>query len=458
MVKNNSFYHSLIIREDRCNGCTHCMRSCPTGALRIVDGIARLTSEKCVDCGYCLKVCPVSAIVVEDDDFDLIFKYKNRVALVPAIFLSQFDARHTISMLYSTLHELGFTHIFETESTVEFLLKITRDKINESKNNKLFISAFCPAVVRLIQIRFPSLVTNIIPLKAPLQLTAAFVREKFNSEGFSSDETGVFYITPCAAKIADVKACINETAITGVINMNFMYNRMMSKLSKPQGSDFPLSENDPFSLTKRSMTYTLTHGEALSFDGRCLAVDEIHNVIEFLEKLENEEVTVPDYLELRACDQGCAGGVLTVENRFLAAEKLRDRAEQAKYFPENIAALQKTIFKKYDFLLLHALLKPLKPNSMFKFAGDYESAMKQYNVYREILNSLPHVDCGVCGSPSCKDFAEDVARGNKEIKHCVFIQRGIEKSRVENSENMQYFEQIWGKEKIDINKNKSDES
>lgn len=452
---SKSFYHSLIIREDICTGCTHCMRSCPTGALRIIDGKAKLTAEKCVDCGYCFKVCPSRAIEIADDDFDDIFTYENRVALVPAIFLSQFDSKYSISELYSALQKIGFTHIFETESTVEFLIKITREKIAASKENeeKLFISSFCPAVLRLIQIRFPALLGNVIPLKAPLQLTAAFVREKFKNE---NDKTGIFYITPCAAKIADVKASDNNTAITGVINMNSMYNRMMAVLSKDHEKTKYDLKNDPFSLTKRSMTYTLTHGEADAFDGRCLAVDEIHNVIEILEKIENEEIKAPNFIELRACDESCAGGVLTVENRFLAAERLNDRSEKSIYFSKNITALQKTIFEKYDYLYDFAQCNPYKADGVLKFAGDYESAMKKYNIFRQINNLLPQVDCGICGSPSCQDFAEDVTRQQKDLEHCVFIQR---KNEYENSscneKNINHFIKIWGEDKIKNKKNES---
>ncbi len=50
------------------------------------------------------------------------------------------------------------------------------------------------------------------------------------------------------------------------------------------------------------------------------------NVLKFLEQLENDEIRGVDYLELRACDEGCAGGVLLSSNRFLVAERLRNKA------------------------------------------------------------------------------------------------------------------------------------
>ena len=75
------------------------------------------------------------------------------------------------------------------------------------------------------------------------------------------------------------------------------------------------------------MRRSLTGGEAKHFSGRCLASDEIHNVSDFLERMETtSEVRNVDFLELRACDRSCAGGVLAVANRFLTAERIMKRS------------------------------------------------------------------------------------------------------------------------------------
>ena len=70
-MEEANFYHALKIDNDRCIGCTHCMKECPTGAIRIRDGKALIHKDWCVDCGECLKSCPTEAIYVEQDDFQL---------------------------------------------------------------------------------------------------------------------------------------------------------------------------------------------------------------------------------------------------------------------------------------------------------------------------------------------------------------------------------------------------
>jgi ferredoxin len=54
------------IDEDKCNGCGACIISCAEGALKIVDGKAKLISEKyCDGLGNCLD-CPQGAITIEE--------------------------------------------------------------------------------------------------------------------------------------------------------------------------------------------------------------------------------------------------------------------------------------------------------------------------------------------------------------------------------------------------------
>ena len=52
------FKHSLKVNGYLCRGCTACMRTCPTAAIRIREGKAVIADNKCVDCGECIKACP----------------------------------------------------------------------------------------------------------------------------------------------------------------------------------------------------------------------------------------------------------------------------------------------------------------------------------------------------------------------------------------------------------------
>jgi len=56
----------IHIDEHKCNGCGACIPGCPEGALRVIDGKARLVSDLfCDGLGACIGQCPQGAISVE---------------------------------------------------------------------------------------------------------------------------------------------------------------------------------------------------------------------------------------------------------------------------------------------------------------------------------------------------------------------------------------------------------
>ncbi|WP_010665314.1 [Fe-Fe] hydrogenase large subunit C-terminal domain-containing protein [Marinilabilia salmonicolor] len=443
----SGFYHALKIDSDKCFGCTHCMNVCPTAAIRIRDGVATIRPDWCVDCGECMRACPVDAIFVEQDDFDKIFQYKCRVALVPAVLIGQFPEKVTEAEIFSVMRELGFTHVFQTEHTAGIISRAMVETAREVED-KPVISSFCPAIVRLIQIKFPSLLDQVMRIKPPIDASAVYFRKRLEDEGIHPDDIGIFYITPCAAKIAAVKSPVGEeqSPIDGVINMQFVYNKIYKLIkSRHETSSISPGEMLPL-LSPGSIKYSLTGGEASRMEGRCLAIDEIHNVIEFLEKLEHDEIEGVDFLELRACDQSCAGGVLVGGNRFLTTERLNKRArrfEGVSDIPGDIKAYSHFMANNMDIGLL-------EPRSMMALDEDMGEAMRKMQQVRHLMCFLPGIDCAACGAPNCQSLAEDIVRRESQLSACVFIQRMMEKhSKLSGEHALKIIEKIWGKNRLD---------
>ncbi|MFW6224314.1 MAG: [Fe-Fe] hydrogenase large subunit C-terminal domain-containing protein, partial [Bacteroidota bacterium] len=382
-----------------------------------------------------------------------IFEYKIRVALVPAVLTGQFPDNITTRQIHSELMELGFTHVYEVEQGVEILHEAMTEYMEKNRDAKPLISAFCPAIVRLIQVKFPALVDNLIHLKPPLDISALYFRKHLIDDGHDKNDIGIFYITPCAAKIAAVKSPVGEkdSPITGVINMDFIFNKAYTRIKQGKGDSCILPEIR--SMSSRSVLWSLTDGESSHAKGRCMAVDEIHNVINFLEQLENEEMKDIDFLELRACDESCAGGVLTTENRFFTVERLKKRAALAD--PENESKKQgrsKNIIHYKNRLKQKMSLQPVQPRSMLKLDEDMSEALKKMKRVQEIGKCLPDVDCGACGSPNCQAFAEDIVQGYAKLNQCVFVQRIFEnKGILSAEESFSIMKEIWGSDKLDKN-------
>ena len=448
-MKGEAFYHALKIMESACTGCTHCMHICPTSAIRVKNGKAFLNEAACTDCGMCLKTCPQRAIIVEQDDFSQIFKFNYRVILLPTVLMGQFPEDVTEEQIFSELHNMGFHYVMEVDKATGIMADETRKYMEKYSHQKPFISTSCPAIVRLIQVRFPSLISHIIRLKQVMDTAAIYVRKKFIDQGIPEKDIGVFFVTQCAAKIAAIKSPVGEerSSMDGVINMDFIYNKIL--LALKQNKDKPVRPvPEQYHLPPEAINWTLTGGEASHYSGQCLSIDEIHNVMEILEKLENDELPDIDFLELRACDHSCAGGALTTNNRFLTIERLHKRMEI--YKKNNYVSVNK--MPRYrDFL--HDQIKltgEIRPRSIEKLDENMLVAMEKMEKINRIMKVLPRIDCGACGTPSCETLAKDVVQGKAKLSQCIFMQKMLaEDGVITPEESTELLAKVWGKDKFD---------
>ena len=452
-MEKTPFTHGLALDKDACIGCSHCMKACPTQALRVYDGKATLMPDRCIDCGNCFKACPTRAIYVKQDDWNKILSFPCRVALIPSVFMGQFPSEISVSRIYGILKELGFTHIIETESAVPIYTAAKNKYAAENPNIRPLISSFCPAIVRLIQVRFPGLVDNLIPIKAPIDITAAYIKRKLMKEGdYHEEDIGLFYITPCAAKIAAIKNPVGEekSPIDGIINMDAVYNQVYKRI-KLQGKNFKEQKLPVSQLSADSVLTSLTNGERrLSNAHHSYSIDELHNVIEFLEKVENDEIDDVDFLELRACDQSCPGGILTCDNRFLIAERMFARARKlADRERRGEQAKDHELEEERTFLMRNIKVGEIKPRSMLILDENTSKALEKMTKINEIRAMLPHTDCGACGAPDCDSLARDIVCGNAELSDCIFIQRNLEaRGSMSSDEATKILEIIWGSQKV----------
>ncbi len=444
-------YHALKVDAQKCIGCTHCMKVCPTEAIRVRNGLATIQEQRCVDCGHCMRVCPAHAIFVEQDDLDKIKSFKYRVVLFPAIMIGQFPEKYTEDQIYAAMLKIGFTHVFEVEQPIGILKESIREYRKKAKNNKPHISTFCPSVVRLIKMRYPSLVDHLILRKSPHDLGAHFAIDQLKKQGATEDEIGLFYVSPCIAKMTSVKSPIGEkeSIVDGIINMNELYNRVMKNMST---TDVPDTSDQRQNLTRDGILWSLTRGEARHFGDRSMAIDGIHNVIKFLERLENEEVPELDFLELRACDQSCAGGNLMSGNRFLTVERLERRA---KRYQPSFKFKSSQVMLDAKQIKAKLVADKILPRPTFSFDTNREKALEKMKKAQRIICFLPGIDCGACGAPNCQALAEDMACGQAKMSDCIFLQQlWQDENKISTSKALQNVERKWGKDRFKADCNK----
>ena len=404
----NEYWHSVTLDKELCKGCTNCLKHCPTKAIRIQNGKAKILKERCIDCGECIRVCPYHAKKAITDYFDMLSKFKYNIALVAPTFLSQFSTVDDINLILTTIKKMGFDDVYEVSRGAEKVTEKTRELLKEGELKKPVISSACPAVARLISINFPNLIENIIPLKSPMEVAAEDARkEAVTKTGLKENEIGVIFISPCAAKVTAVKNPENviKSNVDGIISIKDLYKKMTPLITKIKKEEIEnLSKSG-----REGILWALSGGEASASGAKNhVCVDGIHNVIKVLEAMEDDKLRDIEYVEALSCTGGCVGGPLTVENEFVANSRLKRICEDISI--KNAECSDKKII--WD--------KPISHKSVMSLSENVLKAMAMKMEIEEIYERLPKLDCGSCGSPGCKDLAEDIVRGYATENDCIF--------------------------------------
>lgn len=406
-----TYFHSVTLDEEKCRGCTNCIKRCPTEAIRVRKSKARIIGERCIDCGECIRVCPYHAKKAITDQLDMIYTYKYRIAIPAPSLYGQFKPEYSRNRLLNALKLIGFDDVYEVARAAEYVTDATKKLLGREDLKKPLISSACPAAVRLIQVRFPNLIDNLVKLESPMEVAAKIAKGKASvTLGIPAGDIGVFFITPCAAKVTSVKAPFEKESsfVNGVISIKDIYIRMLSALERAgECGTMPQASYE-------GIRWANSGGEGLALGtDKFLAVDGIHNVITILEAIENDKLEGVEFVEALACTGGCLGGPLTVENLYVAKTRLNKHIDMAK-----TGSYASTSSEECGDDLVWT--GSIEHTPVMKLDEDFTIALKKLEELEKLNEELPGLDCGACGAPSCRALAEDIVRGIANETDCIF--------------------------------------
>lgn len=415
------YFHSIRLLRSQCQGCVTCVKACPTEAIRVRNGKAELIESRCIDCGECLRRCGYHAIVAETDKLEEIAQFKYNIALPPPSLYAQFSVEISAAAIWQGLHKLGFDEIFDVAVASEYVsLEIAAYLEQYTGGRKPLISCSCPAVLRLIQVKFPELIKQVVPVLPPTEAAAIYVKnEAVQRTGLKAEEIGVWFIAPCPSKNTNIRQSVDvlHTQISGSLSISEIYGKLLKNLG---------GENLPEKKVTAGSSYGMgwgSYGGELEAAGitNGLAVHGINDVYDVLEQISLNKMRDVDYVECSACSGGCIGGPLTAENKFVAEKnlKLRLSAMRREEPADRLATMAESMVCQ-DFPKSAAYVKKLIARPMMQLDDDILEAMKKFEQMEEVLRSLPGLDCGACGAPSCQCLAEDIVQGKANEIDCIF--------------------------------------
>jgi len=367
--------NSVLVDSDRCRECLLCLRACPTSAVRIRDGGPHILRHLCVDCTSCIAACDTGALAmpkpaaVPTPDID-------SVLVIPASLLAQFGDRIHSEQVLDILLQLGFGQIRFLEEWDIALRAAVAAYAREGMRPRPILSPMCPAVVNLIQVRFPSLLANIAPFLTPIEA----VREEL-----TASHVAVVPVCP-SQHTALLPKCLLTNRDT--VQAKTMLDAIMVNLSESPVSDGP-------------------YGPAQVPSG-VLQVSGMQHVVKVLEEVENGRMDYETILELYACEQTCFGSPVWKEDAFVTRARWH---KESHSFATRASAVHRAA--------------ALSPRPGLRLDSDMAKAIEKLSQIDTLTRELPGRDCGVCGAPTCAALAEDVVLGRAEISACAY--RGIVK-------------------------------
>ena len=324
------------------------------------------------------------------------------------------------------LLDIGFDDVFEVSKAAEIVSAYTRIYLQTEGIKKPVISTACPVVTRLILLRFPFLKDNLMPLLPPMEVAAAIARKETLEAHpeLKSEDIGICFISPCPAKVSYVRNGFGDykSEVDIVVSMSEIYFLLLNVMKREKKPVFTTQAG------RIGLSWAICGGEgsALLTD-KILAADGINNVISVLDQIEDGNIPQIDFVELNACPGGCVGGVLTIENPYIAKNRLHTLR---RYMP---VALNMKSEEKY--IPTERFISDLpKYNPLNRLSDNIGESMRLMSRIQALRKELPGIDCGSCGAPTCRAFAEDIVRGNANESDCVIKYKELIKKYIREND------------------------
>ncbi len=377
--------------------------------------MASVDDMLCIDCGTCMEVCRHDAVRPRTSSPADLKKFKYAVALPSLTLYAQFGKEFHPGQVLRGLRTIGFDEIYDISWMCEMVAGATDAHLSESAGPWPKISVTCPALVRLVQIRYPDLIANLVPIETPRELAAKLRRRRLAGQlGLDPKDIGMFFITPCTAIIHSIVAPIGLEAshLDGAFSIAEMYGPLLKAMRESPEAD-PVD-----AVSVRGLKWAMAGGELAGMrNANSMTVRGLHDVIYVFDRIEAGIFRGVDFIEAYICPDGCVSGGLTIAGRYTAQHNLQEAyrklGDQATVKEEKVRTLLREHFFDFESEIRARPVQPL--------ARDMRQAIALKREKDALLARLPRKDCAACGAPDCETLADDVVRGRARLSDCVFI-------------------------------------
>ncbi|MDY0099654.1 MAG: [Fe-Fe] hydrogenase large subunit C-terminal domain-containing protein [Bacteroidales bacterium] len=398
----------FYINEEKCRNSYSCVRVCPVNAIEVRPQRDHpfIIPGRCIGCGLCFISCSPRAVEFRDSKEQvksLLSSGKKTAVLVAPSIASEFDDITDYRKFVGMLRLLGFTYVHENSFGVD-LIAAEYAKLFTRAEGKYYMTANCPAIVKLIEKYHPELVPNLAPLVSPMIATAMVVKELYD------DEVAIVYIGPCIDNKDEIllyrSGKLIEEALT-FIELRQLFDEFgiqervvkMSEFDPPYGYWGALYPLPAGIIQAGGIKRDMATSNVITAAGREDVMEGINDFDKYID-------TIHHHFNFFFC-HGCLLGPGMERHN----ERFRRRALVRLYAEKRVNKLDKALWQKniekwskLDFS------RTFSPDDQ-RIPDPPEEAVAEVLKIIGKENAENEINCGACGYESCRAFASTVAKG-----------------------------------------------
>ena len=425
--------------NDLCTGCNRCVRRCPMETANITyqdeagNIKVKIDLNKCIACGRCVSACKHNARYFSDD---LSRFFADLAAGIPISVMAAPSIKTNIleyKKLFTYLKRLGVKNIYDVSLGADICIW-AHVRYIEKNGMSPMITQPCPAIVTYCEIYRHDLLGKLSPIHSPMACASIYMKE------YKGVKDKIAVISPCMAKT-------NEFADTGLADYNLTFSKLLEYI-KDNNIILPDEEtqfdNDESGLGSLFPTPGGLKENIEYFTGKNyhIAKAEGFDVYEKLEQYSRTpEYFLPDIFDVLNCTEGCnIGSAYSQERNLFEIDKTMSDTRK-KVTEKDRAEHYKSVYKTYDDTLdVSRFIRKYKTISTPLPLINELDIEKSFRLLGKTTHEKKHVDCGACGSETCRDMARKIALGVNIASNCIV--KSKDDAKTEHKENMRAHAQL----------------
>lgn len=336
-----------VIDGEKCKNCGMCMQVCPYSAIvklkvpcedacpvnaitKNEQGHAEIDFDKCISCGACERACPFAAVHEKSQVIDILKQIKagkKVVAMLAPAVVGQLPT--SVNKIAQALKQCGFSDVMEVAVGADITARTEAEDYTErmERGDEFMTTSCCAAYNELVEKHIPELKPFRSETRTPMHYTAELVKKH------DPDAVAVF-VSPCVAKRKETQHDEYTDYVMSIEEMGALFVALNIEVANCKDFEFA------HEASKEARFFSVTGGVAESvkvalkdfpeFYPTCINGLNTKSVRDLKSWAKKGACPEGNIVEVMACEGGCVGGPVCLNNKRITTKKVTEYADASK--------------------------------------------------------------------------------------------------------------------------------